>query len=45
MIEAARQGFVGTITFAGTWPAFAALASLIAVLGALALRELENITS
>ena len=45
VIEAARQGFVGTITFAGTWPAFAALASLIAVLGILALRELENITS
>jgi len=45
VIEAARQGFVGTITFAGTWPAFAALAGLIAVLGALALRELNNFTA
>lgn len=45
VIEAARQGFAGTITFAGTWPAFAALAGIITVLGALALRELSNFTS
>ncbi len=45
VIEAARQGFVGSITLAGTWPAFAALAGLIALLGTLALRELNRITA
>ena len=46
VIEGARQGFVGAITSAATWPAFAALASLDRpVLGILALRELENIAA
>ena len=31
VVEAVRQGFVdGSVTFSGTWPAFAALAGLIA---------------
>jgi ABC-2 type transport system permease protein len=45
VVEAARQGFVGTITFADTWPAFAAIAGLVAVLGTLALRELATYTA
>ncbi len=40
VIEAARQGFVGTVTWADTWPGLLALAGLMALLGALALREL-----
>jgi ABC-type multidrug transport system permease subunit len=45
VIEAARQGFVGGISFADTWPAFAALAGIITVLGGLALRELDRFTA
>jgi len=45
VVEAARQGFVdGSITFSGTWPAFAALAGLIFVLGGLSLREMYRIS-
>ena len=42
VIEAARQGFVGGVTWDGTWPGVAALAGLLAVLGALALREMRR---
>jgi ABC-2 type transport system permease protein len=45
VIDAARQGFVATVTFADTWPAFVALAGLIIFFGALAMRELHNFTS
>ncbi len=44
VIEAARQGFTSEITFAGTWPAFAALGGMLLVLGALALRGMYKIT-
>jgi len=40
VLEAARQGFVGTVTWADTWPGLLALAVLLAVFGALALREM-----
>ena len=38
VLEGVRQGFVGDVTWAATWPALAALAGLLAALGALALR-------
>jgi ABC-type polysaccharide/polyol phosphate export permease len=42
VIEAARQGFVGSVTWADTWPGLVALAGLLVVLGALALREMRR---
>jgi ABC-type multidrug transport system permease subunit len=43
VVEAARQGFIGEqITWADTWPGLLALAGLIAVLGALALRGMRR---
>jgi MYXO-CTERM domain-containing protein len=42
VIEAARQGFVGSVTWADTWPGLLALAGLLAVLGAWALREMRR---
>jgi ABC-2 type transport system permease protein len=44
VIDAARQGFVGGITWADTWPGLVALAGLIAVLGALSLRQMYRVT-
>jgi len=42
VVEAARQGFVGDVSWAGTWPGLLALAALLLVLGALALREMRR---
>ncbi len=42
IIEAARQGFVGSVTWANTWPGVAALLGLLAILGAWALREMRR---
>jgi ABC-2 type transport system permease protein len=42
VVEAARQGFVGEVTWANTWPGLLALAGLLLVLGALALREMRR---
>jgi ABC-type multidrug transport system permease subunit len=42
VVEAARQGFVGPVTWADTWPGLLALAGLLALLGALALREMRR---
>ena len=42
VLEAARQGFVGGVSWADTWPGVLALAGLLAVLGALALREMRR---
>jgi ABC-2 type transport system permease protein len=42
VVEAARQGFVGTVSWADTWPGLLALAGLLVVLGALALREMRR---
>lgn len=43
VVDAARQGFVGdSITWAGTWPAIAALAGLLAVLTYFALRGMAR---
>jgi len=42
VVDAARQGFVGTVTWGGTWPGIAALLGMLALLGALALREMRR---
>ncbi len=42
VVEAARQGFVGEVTWAGTWPGIVALLGLLIVLGALALRQMRR---
>lgn len=42
VLEAARQGFVGSVTWGETWPGLLALAGMFAVLGTLALREMRR---
>jgi ABC-2 type transport system permease protein len=42
VVEAARQGFVGSVTWSDTWPGLLALAALLVVLGAFALREMRR---
>jgi ABC-2 type transport system permease protein len=42
VVEAARQGFIGGVTWGETWPGLLAVAGLLAVLGALALREMRR---
>ena len=43
VVEAARQGFVeGTLSWSETWPGLLALAGLVLVLGALALRGMRR---
>jgi ABC-2 type transport system permease protein len=42
VVETARQGFVGSVTWADTWPGFLALAGLLTLLGALALRGMRR---
>ena len=42
VVDAARQGFVGGVSWAGTWPGVVALAGMLAVLGALSLREMRR---
>jgi len=42
VIEAARQGFVGGVSWAGTWPGIVALLGMLAILGAWALREMRR---
>jgi ABC-type multidrug transport system permease subunit len=42
VIDAARQGFVGGVSWAETWPGIVALLGLLTLLGALALREMRR---
>jgi ABC-2 type transport system permease protein len=42
VVDAVRQGFVGGVTWTDTWPGLLALAGLIAVLAALALRGMNR---
>jgi ABC-type multidrug transport system permease subunit len=42
VIDAARQGFVGGVSWAETWPGVLALSAMLAVLGALSLREMRR---
>jgi ABC-type multidrug transport system permease subunit len=44
VLEAARQGFVATVTWADTWPGLVALAGMLAVMGAFALRGMARIS-
>ena len=44
VVEAARQGFVGSVTWADTWPGLLALFGLAAVLSFFALRGMERMT-
>jgi ABC-2 type transport system permease protein len=44
VVEAIRQGFVdGTVTWAETWPGLLAMAALLALLGGLALRQINRV--
>ena len=42
VLEGVRQGFVGEVTWGDTWPAFASLAGLLLVFGALARRGMRR---
>jgi ABC-2 type transport system permease protein len=42
VLKAVRQGFVGDVTFADTWPGFVAIAGVLLVLGTLAVRGLQR---
>ncbi|MFN8152436.1 MAG: ABC transporter permease [Solirubrobacterales bacterium] len=42
VVDAARQGFTGDVTWAGTWPGIVALIGFVAVLGAFALRGMRR---
>jgi ABC-2 type transport system permease protein len=42
VVDAVRQGFVGGVTWGNTWPGLLALAGLVAVLAALALRGMNR---
>ena len=42
IVETARQGFVGGVTWGDTWPGLLALAGLLALLSALALRGMRR---
>ena len=42
ILEAARQGFIGSVTWGDTWPGLLALAGLLALLSALALRGMQR---
>jgi ABC-2 type transport system permease protein len=42
VVEAARQGFVGSVTWGDTWPGLLAASVLLAALAALALREMRR---
>ncbi len=42
VVEAARQGFIGGVSWAETWPGMLALAGMLAVLSTLALREMRR---
>jgi ABC-2 type transport system permease protein len=43
VLEGVRQGFTGSVTWADTWPALAALAGMLIVLGSLATRKLGRV--
>src|SRR5262249_34906619 len=42
VVEAVRQGFVGSITFSDTWEGVAALTGMLVVLAAISLREMRR---
>lgn len=42
VVDATRQGFVGGVSWGGTWPAIVVIAAMTAVLGTLALRGMRR---
>jgi ABC-type polysaccharide/polyol phosphate export permease len=42
VVDAARQGFVGGVSWAETWPGIVAVTALLAVLAAVSLREMRR---
>ena len=42
VLEGVRQGFVGDVTWAATWPALVSIAGLVLVFGALAVRGMRR---
>ncbi|MCL4288035.1 MAG: ABC transporter permease, partial [Thermoleophilia bacterium] len=42
VVDAARQGFVGGVSWADTWPALVVIVAVTALLGALALRGMRR---
>jgi len=42
VLEGARQGFVGDVTWAGTWPALVSVSALVIAFGALAVRGMSR---
>jgi ABC-2 type transport system permease protein len=44
VVETARQGFIGPVTWADTWPGLLVMVGLAAILSALALRGMERMT-
>lgn len=42
VLDAARQGFVGAVSWGETWPGLVAVGALLALLGALSLREMHR---
>jgi ABC-type multidrug transport system permease subunit len=44
VVEAARQGFVGAVSWSGTWHGIAALAGMLVLLGSLAMYRMRRIT-
>jgi ABC-2 type transport system permease protein len=42
VIDAVRQGYIGSVTWADTWPGIVTMIALIAVMGALALRGMRR---
>jgi ABC-2 type transport system permease protein len=45
VVEGTRQGFVGAVSWSGTWPAVVALAGFIVVLGWFALRGMRRMSN
>jgi len=44
VVDAARQGFIGEVTWAGTWPGLVTIAGLAILLSAMALRGMSKMT-
>ena len=42
VLEGVRQGFVGDVTWADTWPALVSVAGMVLVLGAFAVRGMRR---
>jgi len=45
VIDGARQGFVGEVSWSETWPALLVVTGLVSLLGAMALRELRRLAA